>query len=813
MVLQTLKDGYMKTNLTILLLLVCSLLNGQNTVIQIKNTPSSGTGSVIVIGGTAATTFTAYTVGGGGQYCEYDSYSTVTLSGSETGKTYTIFVNDVKTDSSEAGTGSVLSFNVADTGTVTIYAYAGSDSSLMTASAEVSECAILKYNPAAWYDAKDASTVIVTTTVDSVLDKSGNGNTLHRVTQLTGGPTLTNNQMIFTYASGKLLYRATYNQGTLAQPNTIFLLSQHTDSLNSQIPLSSRNATNRNEFYITAGTFRAMSGAAISAVKAVDKQLHLHVGVFNGTSGEYFLDGVKAVGNISTQSMIGITLGARNDNGTSAGVKINEVIVYDGLLNDLQIEEVTAYLQDKWDLTGITYANYVTYEKENVAYRDGDKVTISSRMGDGKEDMITILDKAPSNNIITVYKRGFNNNITNIVDTLFAIDTLLMWARSDNIGPYLNKSVDGEESVVWSGGAHTKITGIKAKILFFNYVSGKMKISNATYFPDSIGIINVEDQSGNSRGYFKYNGKTATGDTLKDVVMSTSYPLYIVANDSVFLCQRTVKSSTVTYTYNNGTPLPENEYVQFDSLKAHVVNEIFGGWTINDTTGNGTVLIEETADYVIRERGQTEVELKSVFQDSILVSRYYGMQRILSENGMEQTTYIAKAENPAIRAYSPYYNSGAYPTYPSDRMIMSGKGLNHAWWLDLTYGLPDSSWGFTNYSIGGSGKYYFYQIDQVPEKKFGANDSVYWHGGFNYFRNDLKTNSSYAYFQYEKNKLYLIVDFHAAVSESITSTKLTGKTITVSSKSDSVTAVDLTAADSEIDLSSSGYGWCKLLIE
>jgi uncharacterized protein YjdB len=104
---------------------------------------NSTTGCVMTMSGSAAISVTApptaFTVGGGGSYCSGGTGFAVTLSGSQLGVTYQLFVGSTTVGSPRAGTGALINFGIQTTaGTYTVVgSTSGSCSTNMTGSATI----------------------------------------------------------------------------------------------------------------------------------------------------------------------------------------------------------------------------------------------------------------------------------------------------------------------------------------------------------------------------------------------------------------------------------------------------------------------------------------------------------------------------------------------------------------------------------------------------------------------------------------------------------------------------------------------------
>ena len=221
------------------------------------------------------------------------------------------------------------------------------------------------YTLSVWLDGDaDQTFTLDGTSVDQWDDKSGNDNHVLNGNADATRPTydINTGRVTFIAANSTFLQSAAF-VSPLTQPNTIFIVYKITGPLDVvEIIFDGAGSTEeRNSFLTTASNFQIYAGAILTD-EATDANNNIHVGLFNGVSSEYWINGVSSVsGNASTYPLDGITLGVNHlVNQYFADCEIMEVIVYDDEVSDTWRDKITAYLADKWSITATTdFKGYV----------------------------------------------------------------------------------------------------------------------------------------------------------------------------------------------------------------------------------------------------------------------------------------------------------------------------------------------------------------------------------------------------------------------------------------------------------------------
>lgn len=132
------------------------------------------------------------------------------------------------------------------------------------------------------------------------------------------------------------------------QPNTFHMVAA-VKNTGADTYIADGNASGRHMVYFTQANsaMNAFAGGFLSGTAAAigDTAAHQITVVFDGASSEVFVDGVsQGTGNVGSQTMDGVTLGATGDLGGFGQVDIFEILVSPGS-RDTTTED---YLQAKW---------------------------------------------------------------------------------------------------------------------------------------------------------------------------------------------------------------------------------------------------------------------------------------------------------------------------------------------------------------------------------------------------------------------------------------------------------------------------------
>lgn len=213
-------------------------------------------------------------------------------------------------------------------------------------------------NPRLWYDAADASTVILNgSRVKKWLDKSINNDHLTQTTaskQPLYVPNAFNgkNGILFNRGRRDVLSAVT---GTINQPHTIYLVAQESGGSGGRFAMASTAFVWR--IYMSANRLRMDTGGIPlpTGATAIGTGLRLHTTIFNGGSSALFLE--RAV-NTLTGNKLGSALSTSLDVGDDASSGssrawngfINEIRFYLGAHNAAQRAASWDQMLPKWGL-------------------------------------------------------------------------------------------------------------------------------------------------------------------------------------------------------------------------------------------------------------------------------------------------------------------------------------------------------------------------------------------------------------------------------------------------------------------------------
>jgi len=169
-------------------------------------------------------------------------------------------------------------------------------------------------------------------------DQSGNGNNATQSTagsqpKIVDGGTLVSDGIEFDGAN--YLFRDSFTQGNLEQPNTILSVAKmdSNDDQNRKV-YDGNPFTGRNMLFLSpegSGQFGIYSGDTLLTGDTATSDKHLFTALYNSTSSEFFIDGTSEVsGDSGVYSMDAIVIGANHDKASNHWLgKIQEVIIYD----------------------------------------------------------------------------------------------------------------------------------------------------------------------------------------------------------------------------------------------------------------------------------------------------------------------------------------------------------------------------------------------------------------------------------------------------------------------------------------------------
>jgi len=208
----------------------------------------------------------------------------------------------------------------------------------------------------AWYDATDPNnnkTQFENNTPVSVWrDKSGNG---YDVIQEIDAqmPTylknIVNNKPVLRFNNSKL--KSVFGT-TLSQPNTVFVVGKIASLLNNGHYIDGIESTKRHAMFVNFTSLKTIIRGSTSLTNDFIENFewHINTALYNGGSSKLYINRVEKTGNVGNHTLTGLIIGVNyNDSGALVG-DIAEIIIYNKLLTDSEIQRVETYLSNKWDI-------------------------------------------------------------------------------------------------------------------------------------------------------------------------------------------------------------------------------------------------------------------------------------------------------------------------------------------------------------------------------------------------------------------------------------------------------------------------------
>ena len=210
---------------------------------------------------------------------------------------------------------------------------------------------------ALWLDAADSNTITqVDGNVSQWDDKSGQAN--HVTQGLAASQPLTgtrsqNGMNVLDFDGGDYLKNDVF--GPFVQPSTIIVVAAQDNTNNTWYVDggSTGGGSQRNAIGGDYGAYKIYGGAILNTGVAIDTAAHIRVGIFNGTSSKAYIDGGSGVtGDAGTQGISGFVVGARATRADSfVDGWIGEVVIYNALLSNEEINQYGNYAAEKWGLS------------------------------------------------------------------------------------------------------------------------------------------------------------------------------------------------------------------------------------------------------------------------------------------------------------------------------------------------------------------------------------------------------------------------------------------------------------------------------
>jgi len=150
------------------------------------------------------------------------------------------------------------------------------------------------------------------------------------------------------------LIRATFVNGSLTSPNTIFCVNtMPSDSASERFVYNSGSGNHQAFLKSSTNKDYIYAGASLVSADASDPtNFHYYTLTYNGASSSIREDGAEiAAGDAGTYAMNGIELGSNHNSGSDYGdPDIGEILVYDSDITGDDLTNIEAYLAGRWGL-------------------------------------------------------------------------------------------------------------------------------------------------------------------------------------------------------------------------------------------------------------------------------------------------------------------------------------------------------------------------------------------------------------------------------------------------------------------------------
>lgn len=213
----------------------------------------------------------------------------------------------------------------------------------------------LNYSPYVWYKA-NTEAYGDGAAVGTMTDKSGNG---RDATQSTAGnkPTfktaILNGKSVYRFDGGDWVKTAAF-ASVLSQPNTIYIVLKTTVNT-LQLVVDGLTSGNRHTVGLdkVPGNAHSMfAGAALDGGAWATGTWYYKTELYNTTSSSQRVNGAASgsSGTAGTQSLDGLTIGARYANDFGFTGDIAEILLFTGLHNSTQYGNMESYFQSEYAL-------------------------------------------------------------------------------------------------------------------------------------------------------------------------------------------------------------------------------------------------------------------------------------------------------------------------------------------------------------------------------------------------------------------------------------------------------------------------------
>ncbi len=427
----------------------------------------------------------------------------------------------------------------------------------------------------------------------------------------------------------------------------------------------------------------------------------------------------------------------------------NDYIIFKSFINGNTLTDILYLLEE---------ANMLIKRFSNV---ESNQLLVLQKY-DSTRDVLTIFGKVGPNELYTYSQQSLVNNSKQLPVAITYAGNYNDWV--DRIGPY------NMENIGWVGGGHNapSVETIQSdweEILAFNDTTDTVTVGDATEFPEppSGGKRLVEIKNWDGVDY-------AAGARVKYGVSGEVLSLSVILSGNVDLSGVVLgggNPSQVNYTFQSGSEDSKiiandpTDWLAVNDVSITVVNSLKDYTQIDKGALTGGDIMRETVRYTMSQKSPTvSIVYQNVMLEDYQIIAYYGMQGTMIASGGDARMYLAHSDDETMRAVSGV-TSGARATYLCEKVVSvsdytdNSASTNKSDFMDLSYGTPSDDES-TNPYWNTTAKNYFQNIHNQAKV---VGDLVTWRGGFNMFKNQASTQYVLAYYQYENDELYFIVDF------------------------------------------------------
>jgi len=501
---------------------------------------------------------------------------------------------------------------------------------------------------------------------------------------------------------------------------------------------------------------------------------------------------------------------------------------------DLEEEESEFAVFDSFVTGSVLTRVLEIYEEANMLMKyfpdDEAEPILVIQKYDATRDVVTVFCKVGYNGLYTYSGQHLVNNSNQLPVGIELADLSPSYNQyTDRVGPY------NLADLSWCGGAHVAPSsddtgeGDWAEVTAVDNGADTVALDSVADFPSQLEdtppfrLVEIRNGTGTAyttvltRSKYTINGNVltltpvngGTGADLSAVVTGGANPSR--ANYNYQTAGQASKS--ISSGYETWTPIKR--------FSLDVVNHLYDYREINKSTLKpGSIIIKETVHYKISQKAPfVFINYTGEFKQAWSVNTYYGIQGGQIAAATDARMYLPHSDDETLRAITGVL-SGDRSTYPCEKVIMiddvtdNDASKNIVSYIDLNFGSVDEGLSTLDY-WNTELKNYFRCVNT---QNIAKGYSVTWRGGYGLFKNVASTQYIIAYFQWENEDLYFIVDFtdsltFGSINEVFTA--VSGRKVEQVYKDSGISiastpGTEFTVPDTGLDLTATAAGNIKL---